>query len=67
MEKFCTVPKGLRVGEDGDAHYVHCGRSAVCKVGSWYVCAGHKKHYTDINKWPAEPLKGETGNETDES
>jgi len=68
MKKTCTVPMGMRTrADDGTAYYVHCGLDAEYKVGYWYVCGGHKKHYTDPNKWPAEPLEGEIDDETNES
>lgn len=67
MKRFCTVPEGLKVDVNGDPHYVHCGEPAKYKVGSWYVCEGHKKYYTDPNKWPAELLEGEIDAERDES
>ena len=67
MKRFCTVPQDLKVGVDGKSHYVHCGEPAKYKVGDWYVCEGHKKYYTDLNKWPAEPLEEEIDYKRDES
>ena len=67
MKRFCTVPQDLKMGVDGNHYYVHCGAPAVCKVGNWYVCEEHKKHYTDPNKWTAEPLEGAVDAETNES
>jgi len=67
MKRFCTVPIDLKTDVNGDPCYVHCGDPAKYKVGSWYVCSNHKKYYTDPNKWPAEPLEGETDDETNES
>jgi len=67
MKRFCTVPMDLVTDVNGDKHYVHCGEPAKYKVGNWYVCEGHKKHYTDPNKWPAEPLEGVVDDEANES
>lgn len=70
MKRFCTVPMNEvdALIHDPDAIlYKHiCGRTAKYKVGSWYVCARHKKHYTDPNKWHAELLEGEIDAERDE-
>jgi hypothetical protein len=59
-EEFkCTVPIGMK-----DGKYERCGEPAKYKVGNWYVCEGHKKYYTDANKWPAEEI--DYGNEFSE-
>jgi len=59
MKKTCTVPVDIRTKvNEGTAYYVRCGLDAEYRVGSWYVCGGHKKYYTDPNKWLAEPLEG---------
>lgn len=72
-EHFCNVPMPESLKEHALIHnpdsvykYV-CGRKAAYKVGNWYVCEGHKKYYTDPNKWPAEPLEGVIDDETNES
>jgi hypothetical protein len=67
MKRFCTVPQGETMDVNGKRHYIHCGEPAKYKVGDWYVCEGHKIHYTDPNEWPAELLKGETDAERDGS
>jgi hypothetical protein len=67
MQRFCTVPVDLKTDKNGSPYYVYCGETAEYKVGGWYVCPGHKKYYTDPNEWPAEPLKGEVDDETNES
>lgn len=67
MKRFCTVPVDLKTDENGNACYVYCGEPAKYKVAGWYVCNGHKKYYTDPNKWPAELLEGEIDDETDGS
>ena len=68
MKRFCTVPVDIRTKvNEGTAHYVPCGLDAEYKVGNWYVCERHKKHYTDPNNWTAVPLEGEIDDETNES
>jgi hypothetical protein len=67
MKRFCTVPQGETIDVNGERHYIHCGEPAEYKVGNWYVCGGHKTHYTDPNGWLAEPLEGETDAERDGS
>jgi len=61
-KKFrCTVPVAKPDGSfiDSDGTYFTCDEPAKYQVGFWYVCEKHKKYYTDPNKWPAVPLKGE--------
>ncbi len=55
----CTVPMRLATDRNGRPYYIKCEEKAQYKVGGWYVCAMHKKYYTDPNKWPAEKLEDE--------
>lgn len=58
-ERTCMVPTDLREEESGELEYERCGLPAKYKVGSWYVCEGHKEHYIDKYKWPVTPLEEE--------
>jgi len=56
MAKKCSVPTGWEK-KNGKLVYSCCGLDADYKVGNWYVCKGHKEHYTDKRNWKAVSIK----------
>ena len=57
MGHKCTVPTGMEINKEGNPYYTKCGLDALYRCGGWYLCAGHKKHLADMEKWPTELLK----------